>query len=204
MKRQFISWKRPSAMLLQLEGSTRIPFFRYFSTTWHTNNNNNTTNTSSNQPNNITTSNTTTNDNFVFSLEDLERVKEQLVQTIMTQENSRIPLPSPGKSSGNEAIDEATKQWRLTNTKDDENLQKLFKSTRTKHNTRAATTLLEQSQMNMEGDENSDDFEVGVEKEELAKYVNPYNPETGEVNGPKGAEPTRFGDWEKSGRCVDF
>lgn len=26
----------------------------------------------------------------------------------------------------------------------------------------------------------------------------------GEIGGPKGLEPTRFGDWEKSGRCVDF
>lgn len=26
----------------------------------------------------------------------------------------------------------------------------------------------------------------------------------GEVNGPKGPEPTRFGDWEKGGRCSDF
>ena len=25
-----------------------------------------------------------------------------------------------------------------------------------------------------------------------------------EVNGPKGLEPTRYGDWERSGRCVDF
>ena len=25
-----------------------------------------------------------------------------------------------------------------------------------------------------------------------------------EVNGPKGPEPTRFGDWERKGRCVDF
>jgi hypothetical protein len=22
--------------------------------------------------------------------------------------------------------------------------------------------------------------------------------------GPKGAEPTRFGDWERNGRCSDF
>ena len=27
---------------------------------------------------------------------------------------------------------------------------------------------------------------------------------TGEIGGPKGLEPTRYGDWEKSGRCVDF
>ena len=25
-----------------------------------------------------------------------------------------------------------------------------------------------------------------------------------ELNGPKGPEPTRFGDWERKGRCVDF
>ncbi|KAJ3273944.1 hypothetical protein HDV01_003775 [Terramyces sp. JEL0728] len=30
------------------------------------------------------------------------------------------------------------------------------------------------------------------------------NPVTGEVNGPKGAEPTRYGDWEKNGRVYDF
>ena len=26
----------------------------------------------------------------------------------------------------------------------------------------------------------------------------------GEVDGPPGPEPTRFGDWEKGGRCSDF
>lgn len=26
----------------------------------------------------------------------------------------------------------------------------------------------------------------------------------GEVGGPKGPEPTRYGDWEKGGRCFDF
>lgn len=25
-----------------------------------------------------------------------------------------------------------------------------------------------------------------------------------EYGGPKGREPTRFGDWEKNGRCIDF
>ena len=25
-----------------------------------------------------------------------------------------------------------------------------------------------------------------------------------EIGGPPGPEPTRFGDWEKNGRCVDF
>jgi len=25
-----------------------------------------------------------------------------------------------------------------------------------------------------------------------------------EVGGPPGPEPTRFGDWERNGRCIDF
>ncbi|KAF3794013.1 Succinate dehydrogenase assembly factor 4 [Nymphaea thermarum] len=30
------------------------------------------------------------------------------------------------------------------------------------------------------------------------------NKETGEVGGPRGPEPTRYGDWERGGRCSDF
>lgn len=25
-----------------------------------------------------------------------------------------------------------------------------------------------------------------------------------EIGGPKGPEPTRYGDWERKGRCTDF
>jgi hypothetical protein len=25
-----------------------------------------------------------------------------------------------------------------------------------------------------------------------------------ELGGPKGPEPTRYGDWERAGRCIDF
>ena len=28
--------------------------------------------------------------------------------------------------------------------------------------------------------------------------------ETEEIGGPKGPEPTRYGDWERKGRCIDF
>lgn len=28
--------------------------------------------------------------------------------------------------------------------------------------------------------------------------------ETDEIGGPKGLEPTRYGDWEVNGRCSDF
>ena len=30
------------------------------------------------------------------------------------------------------------------------------------------------------------------------------NPETGERGGPRGPEPTRYGDWERKGRVSDF
>ena len=28
--------------------------------------------------------------------------------------------------------------------------------------------------------------------------------EVAEIGGPKGLEPTRYGDWERNGRCSDF
>lgn len=42
------------------------------------------------------------------------------------------------------------------------------------------------------------------EKEPLAAWPNDVNPHTGEVGGPRGPEPTRYGDWERKGRCSDF
>ena len=30
------------------------------------------------------------------------------------------------------------------------------------------------------------------------------NAECLETGGPKGPEPTRFGDWEHKGKCIDF
>ena len=32
----------------------------------------------------------------------------------------------------------------------------------------------------------------------------PKSQKTVELGGPKGPEPTRYGDWEKAGRCSDF
>lgn len=29
-------------------------------------------------------------------------------------------------------------------------------------------------------------------------------PGSREIGGRKGPEPTRYGDWEKAGRCIDF
>ncbi|CAK9167976.1 unnamed protein product, partial [Ilex paraguariensis] len=43
-------------------------------------------------------------------------------------------------------------------------------------------------------DEDEDEDSDGVQ----------VNKETGEIGGPRGPEPTRFGDWERNGGCSDF
>ncbi|XP_043819244.1 succinate dehydrogenase assembly factor 4, mitochondrial [Dromiciops gliroides] len=43
-----------------------------------------------------------------------------------------------------------------------------------------------------------------LEQEPLEKFPDDINPLTKEKGGPKGPEPTRYGDWERKGRCVDF
>jgi hypothetical protein len=32
----------------------------------------------------------------------------------------------------------------------------------------------------------------------------PEQPKVREIGGPTGTEPTRYGDWERRGRCIDF
>lgn len=39
------------------------------------------------------------------------------------------------------------------------------------------------------------------DKDKQTAEVQPQQPERG---GPKGPEPTRYGDWENNGRCTDF
>lgn len=34
--------------------------------------------------------------------------------------------------------------------------------------------------------------------------IKPQSKKAVELGGPKGPEPTRYGDWEKAGRCSDF
>lgn len=43
--------------------------------------------------------------------------------------------------------------------------------------------------------------EDDLERKPTAKTATKSVPESG---GPKGPEPTRYGDWERNGRCVDF
>jgi len=45
---------------------------------------------------------------------------------------------------------------------------------------------------------------VGAEQREEAAAVPEPVPGPREVGGREGPEPTRFGDWELRGRCIDF
>ncbi|XP_072533081.1 succinate dehydrogenase assembly factor 4, mitochondrial [Salminus brasiliensis] len=41
-------------------------------------------------------------------------------------------------------------------------------------------------------------------KDVLEKFPDDVNLYTKEKGGPRGPEPTRYGDWERKGRCIDF
>ncbi|KAL2321259.1 hypothetical protein Fmac_030228 [Flemingia macrophylla] len=49
-----------------------------------------------------------------------------------------------------------------------------------------------------------DESKQSYEHEENDEEDDNTNKETGEIGGPKGPEPTRYGDWERNGRCSDF
>lgn len=46
--------------------------------------------------------------------------------------------------------------------------------------------------------------ETAASRQREPQGVGPSKPAVPEVGGPKGPEPTRYGDWEKGGRCIDF
>ncbi|XP_065164549.1 succinate dehydrogenase assembly factor 4, mitochondrial-like isoform X2 [Atheta coriaria] len=56
---------------------------------------------------------------------------------------------------------------------------------------------------NIEGLEHSN-AAAYEELEPLEKHPGGVNPVTGEIGGPAGPEPTRYGDWERKGRVSDF
>jgi len=61
---------------------------------------------------------------------------------------------------------------------------------------RKAKTPLGRLDMNEENEQKNKDV--------LEKFPEDVNPVTKEQGGPRGPEPTRYGDWERKGRCVDF
>src|SRR4051812_5425190 len=44
----------------------------------------------------------------------------------------------------------------------------------------------------------------GVERTASHESVRANAEHRREIGGPRGPEPTRFGDWERAGRCIDF
>jgi hypothetical protein len=68
-------------------------------------------------------------------------------------------------------------------------------------------------QRTTEGDNPEVDPSAGVaesaeadsgEPEKQGSKTKDDHPEAEEVGGPQGPEPTRYGDWERKGRCIDF
>ena len=48
------------------------------------------------------------------------------------------------------------------------------------------------------------DAEEEEDEDDEDDYVEMRNADTGEWGGPRGLEPTRYGDWERKGRASDF
>jgi hypothetical protein len=53
-------------------------------------------------------------------------------------------------------------------------------------------------------DPSREDELTGSEPEETAKDEKSPPARPKEIGGRKGPDPTRYGDWEKGGRCIDF
>jgi len=47
-----------------------------------------------------------------------------------------------------------------------------------------------------------DATEPGTPAEHESRLAEPARPK--EIGGRDGPDPTRYGDWEKAGRCIDF
>ena len=45
--------------------------------------------------------------------------------------------------------------------------------------------------------------EAGEAKDDVEEST-PGAPKAVEIGGREGPDPTRYGDWEKNGRCIDF
>ncbi len=52
--------------------------------------------------------------------------------------------------------------------------------------------------------ENPPDTESGKPADTDTSATAGENARPKEIGGRKGPDPTRFGDWEKNGRCIDF
>ena len=58
--------------------------------------------------------------------------------------------------------------------------------------------------MNIENSETKSAGGVRIKKPKKNQALNLERKQINETGGPKGPEPTRYGDWEQKGRCTDF
>jgi hypothetical protein len=50
----------------------------------------------------------------------------------------------------------------------------------------------------------TEDTEKEAPEEQAAPEEQPAPEKPPEIGGRDGLDPTRYGDWEKAGRCIDF
>jgi len=55
-----------------------------------------------------------------------------------------------------------------------------------------------------EDKEKQKDQPLDDKKKKSQEMLNALNAAQQEFNGQEGPDPTRYGDWEKGGRCTDF
>ena len=66
---------------------------------------------------------------------------------------------------------------------------------------RGSGILLAMNKTDSDNRVENDDFEAGSTADDTASST-PKRPK--EIGGRGGLDPTRYGDWEKAGRCIDF
>mmetsp|Transcript_63319 Transcript_63319/g.57051 ORF Transcript_63319/g.57051 Transcript_63319/m.57051 type:complete len:109 (+) Transcript_63319:27-353(+) len=77
-----------------------------------------------------------------------------------------------------------------------------FSSTCTNNDTKEEKNT--ESDLNTNEDENISENEQKKSNDEKEKKQYKDPKDVKEIGGPKGPEPTRYGDWEKGGRVTDF
>lgn len=56
----------------------------------------------------------------------------------------------------------------------------------------------------MSSEQDNNDNQSHVDEVDATETPVTDDDKPAEHGGPKGLEPTRYGDWEKNGRCIDF
>ena len=65
------------------------------------------------------------------------------------------------------------------------------------------TKILNNNKSTLDKSQNSD-YVLAKSNDEDSNNLTSDGNRAIEIGGPKGPEPTRYGDWEKKGRCIDF